>query len=56
MGAAKLTKELRERIRGHAIGDVAPKQYDGYDYFRKTARPQRWATWLQKNVISAKLE
>ena len=33
MGVAKLSKELRDRIQGHAFGDVSSKHYDRYDYF-----------------------
>lgn len=57
MGVAKLSKELRDRIQGHAFGDVSSKHYDRYDYFdEKKNGLQKWATWLEKNVISAKLE
>ena len=57
MGVAKLSKELRDRIQGHAFGDVSSKHYDRYDYFdEKKNGLQKWATWLEKNVIAAKLE
>lgn len=57
MGGAKLSKELRDRIQGHAFSDVASKHYDRYDYFdEKQQGLQQWATWLQKNVISTKQE
>lgn len=57
MGVAKLSKELRDRIQGHAFGDVSSKHYDRYDYFdEKKNGLQKWATWLEKNVITAKLE
>ncbi|MDI2594315.1 integrase family protein [Pseudomonas sp. 681] len=57
MGVAKISKELKDRIQGHAFGDVASKHYDRYDYFdEKKTGLQRWATWLQKNVITAKVE
>lgn len=57
MGVAKLTKELRDRIQGHAFSDVASKHYDRYDYFdEKQLGLQRWSTWLQKNVIAVTLD
>lgn len=57
MGVAKLTKELRDRIQGHAFGDVSSKHYDRYDYLEEKQRGlKRWATWLETNVITAKLE
>ncbi|MBB2884434.1 MULTISPECIES: integrase family protein [Pseudomonas] len=55
MGVAKLSKELKDRIQGHAFGDVSSKHYDRYDYFNEKKKAlQRWAIWLQKNVIAAK--
>ncbi|WJV21680.1 MULTISPECIES: tyrosine-type recombinase/integrase [Pseudomonas] len=57
MGVAGLSKELKDRIQGHAFGDVSSKHYDRYDYFKEKQRGlQRWATWLQVNVVTAKLE
>ncbi|MNC76450.1 hypothetical protein D3C75_1281750 [compost metagenome] len=57
MGAAKLTKELRDRIQGHAFNDVSSKHYDRYDYFDEKQRGlQRWASWIEKNVVNAKLD
>jgi len=54
MGVAGLSKELRDRIQGHAFNDVSSKHYDRYDYFKeKKAGLLRWSTWLQKNVIDA---
>lgn len=54
MGVAKLSKELKDRIQGHAFGDVSSKHYDRYDYFdEKKHALQRWALWLQRNVIAA---
>lgn len=53
MGVAGLDKELRDRIQGHAFNDVSSKHYDRYGYFLEKKRGlQRWAKWLQKNVIS----
>ena len=56
MGVAGLNKELKDRIQGHAFGDVSSKHYDRYTYFKeKKLGLQRWATWLHKNVITAEL-
>lgn len=55
MGAAGLDKPLRDRIQGRAFNDVGSKHYDRYDYFKeKKSGLTRWATWLQKNVITQK--
>ncbi|TBU78200.1 tyrosine-type recombinase/integrase [Phytopseudomonas daroniae] len=55
MGAAGLDKPLRDRIQGRAFNDVGSKHYDRYDYFKeKKAGLTRWATWLDKNVITQK--
>lgn len=52
MAKAKLSKELRDRIQGHAFNDVASKHYDRYDYFdEKKKGLDRWAAWLEKHVI-----
>jgi hypothetical protein len=57
MGMAKLDKELRDRIQGHAFNDVSSKHYDRYSYFpEKKKGLQRWATWLDKNVINVKVK
>ncbi|OPE17487.1 integrase, partial [Pseudomonas aeruginosa] len=55
MAKAGLTKELRDRIQGHAFNDVSSKHYDRYDYFQEKKRGlDRWAAWLEKNVIDTK--
>lgn len=43
-GAVKSSKDVRDRVQGHAFGEVALKQYDRYDayeekhhYFEKLA-------------------
>lgn len=56
MGVAGLDKEMKDRIQGHAFGDVGSKHYDRYTYFKeKKSGLQRWSVWLQKNVITATL-
>ncbi|HCE9393991.1 TPA: integrase family protein [Pseudomonas aeruginosa] len=55
MAKAGLSKELRDRIQGHAFNDVSSKHYDRYDYFQEKKRGlDRWAAWLEKNVIDTK--
>ncbi|MFU3596641.1 tyrosine-type recombinase/integrase [Pseudomonas aeruginosa] len=55
MGKAGLDKQLRDRIQGHAFNDVSAKHYDRYDYFKEKKRGlDRWAIWLEKNVIGQK--
>ncbi|MCY1187962.1 hypothetical protein D9M73_290070 [compost metagenome] len=57
MGVAGMSKELRDRIQGHAFNDVSSKHYDRYDYFKeKKAGLLRWSTWLQKNVLDAPIK
>lgn len=54
MAKARLSKELRDRIQGHAFSDVSSKHYDRYDYFdEKRAGLRRWEAWLRKHVITA---
>lgn len=35
MGVAGLSKELRDRVQGHAFSDVSSKHYERYDYFKE---------------------
>lgn len=47
MGVAGISKEIRDRIQGHAFSDVSSKHYDRYDYFKeKQAALNNWAAWL----------
>lgn len=51
MASAGMSKELRDRIQGHAFSDVSSKHYDRYDYFdEKRAGLETWAAWLERNV------
>jgi intergrase/recombinase len=53
MGVAGLDKELKDRIQGHAFGDVASKHYERYTYFKEKKNGlKRWADWLEFNVIT----
>jgi len=55
MGLAGIDKQDRDRIQGHAFNDVSSKHYDRYDYLREKKRGlNRWAAWLEKNIIQAK--
>lgn len=57
MGVAGLSKEVRDRIQGHAFSDVSSKHYDRHDYFKEKQQGLlRWSVWLQKYVINAGLE
>jgi len=47
MGEAGLSKEIRDRIQGHAFGDVGSVHYDRYDYWKeKQAAMKQWERWL----------
>ncbi len=51
MGVAGISKEIRDRIQGHAFSDVSSKHYDRYDYFKeKKAALDVWAAWLTTEV------
>ena len=51
MGVAGISKEIRDRIQGHAFSDVSSKHYDRYDYFKeKQAALDVWADWLVKEA------
>jgi len=51
MGEAKLSKEIRDRIQGHAFSDVGSKHYDRYDYWEeKQDAMKMWERWLNRQV------
>ena len=51
MGEAGLSKEIRDRIQGHAFSDVGSKHYDRYDYWpEKQAAMLKWERWLNNLV------
>ena len=51
MGEAKLSKEIRDRIQGHAFSDVGSVHYDRYDYWEeKQAAMKTWERWLNQQV------
>ena len=51
MGVAGISKEIRDRIQGHAFSDVSSKHYDRYDYFKEKQEALGvWAAWLVKEV------
>ncbi len=46
-GHVGLSKEIRDRIQGHAFVDVASQHYDRYDYWpEKRAAMEKWCRWL----------
>lgn len=50
-GHVGLSKEIRDRIQGHAFGDVASQHYDRYDYWpEKRAAMEKWCQWLEQLV------
>lgn len=56
MGVAGLSKEVRDRIQGHAFSDVSSKHYDRHDYFKeKQEGLLQWSVWLHRHVVNAKL-
>lgn len=49
MGEAGISKDLRDRLQGHAMTDVSSKHYDRYDYLpEKTAAANQWGMALMK--------
>jgi len=54
-GRAGLSKEIRDRLQGHAFGDVASRHYDRHDYLKeKRAAMGKWCRWLDELVIGKK--
>lgn len=52
---AKIPKDLRDKIQGHADSDVSSKHYDHYDYLdEKRAAMQAWCDWLERTVSDNK--
>jgi integrase len=50
-GQVGLSKEIRDRIQGHAFSDVASQHYDRYDYWpEKRAAMEKWCRWLERLV------
>lgn len=55
MGQAELSKEIRDRIQGHAFQDVGSVHYDRYDYWKeKTAAMKKWERWLNNQIRPSK--
>jgi integrase len=53
MSRIGILKEVRDRIQGHAMNDVASKHYDRYDYLKeKRAGLKKWERELNR-IISA---
>ncbi|CAM4458309.1 tyrosine-type recombinase/integrase [Vibrio agarivorans] len=50
-GQAKISKEYRDRIQGHAISDVSGKHYDMYEYLdEKREGLEIWERALNKHI------
>ncbi len=46
-GECGLSKEIRDRLQGHAFQDVGSKNYDRYDYWvEKQEAMRKWGLWL----------
>ena len=55
MGEAGLSKEIRDRIQGHAFSDVSSKHYDRFDYWaEKQAAMKKWERWLNQQINPCK--
>ncbi len=57
MGELGLSKEIRDRINNHALGDVSSKHYDRYDYLKeKRIALEAWGRKLEQVINNVKLE
>jgi len=55
MGESGLSKEIRDRIQGHAFSDVSSKHYDRFDYWaEKQAAMKQWERWLSQQINPSK--
>jgi integrase len=55
MGQAGLSKEIRDRIQGHAFSDVGSVHYDRFDYLSEKQNAMRkWERWLNGKVKPGK--
>ncbi len=51
MGYQGISKEIRDRLQGHAMTDVSSKHYDRYDYLaEKRAAMATWEAYLRRIV------
>ncbi|MEY8239049.1 MAG: tyrosine-type recombinase/integrase [Cycloclasticus sp.] len=56
MGELGLSKEIRDRINNHALGDVSSKHYDRYDYMKeKRSALDAWGKRLEQIIDDADL-
>lgn len=52
MGAAGISKEIRDRLQNHALQDISSRHYDRYSYWpEKHSAMLTWESWLTQNVI-----
>jgi len=52
MGQATLSKEIRDRVQGHAFRDIASVHYDRYQYWaEKQAAMEHWCQWLETLLL-----
>lgn len=53
-GSAGLSKDIRDRLQGHALTDVSSRHYDRYAYAaEKAAAMLRWSAWLESKLNDA---
>jgi len=53
-GEAGLSKEIRDRIQGHALRDVSSMHYDRYGYLREKREAMRvWGEWMAREIRRA---
>jgi len=56
MGELGLSKEIRDRINNHALGDVSSKHYDRYDYLKEKQNAlDAWGQRLEQIVSTSDL-
>jgi len=57
MGEAGLSKEIRDRIQGHAFSDVGSVHYDRYDYWlEKQKAMKEWEAWQISQIYPDRKE
>lgn len=55
-GAARITKETRDRLQKHARGDVSSKHYDRWDYLpEKRTAMDVWSKYLDR-ILAGELD
>lgn len=51
LGELGISKEIRDRLHGHALHDVSSKNYDRYEYLREKREGMKaWEAWLAQTL------